>query len=68
MATVGSGDVLAGLIAGFRAQGIPTEMSAWAGVYVHGRAGDIARDGFGERSMLASDILESIPLSLRELE
>lgn len=68
MATVGSGDVLAGLIAGFRSQQMPADTSAWAGVYVHGRAGDIARDRLGERSMLAGDILESIPQAIRELE
>ena len=61
MATAGSGDVLAGMIAGLLAQGESPKMAAMAGVYLHGLAGDAAAKKKGPRSMLASDILEAIP-------
>jgi NAD(P)H-hydrate epimerase len=64
MATIGSGDVLTGLIGGFLAQGIPPERAAYAGVFVHGLAGDIAAERFGMRSLVASDIGESIAEAL----
>jgi len=66
MATVGSGDVLAGCIAALRAQGLGPSEAAWAGAYLHGRAGDLARDVLGERSLVASDLLQYLPVALRE--
>lgn len=57
MATAGSGDVLAGVITGLLAQGLSSEKAAQLGVYVHGRAGDLAAKTFGETSMMASDLL-----------
>lgn len=60
MATAGSGDVLAGIIAGFLAQGADEEIAAACGVYVHSLAGDEARREFGERSMTATNILSNI--------
>jgi len=64
MATIGSGDVLTGLIAGFAGQGIPAPLAACAGVFVHGLAGDLAAERFGRRSMLATDIAACIPSAL----
>jgi len=61
MATAGSGDVLAGMIAGLLAQGEVPKMAAMAGCFLHGLAGDVAAKKKGPRSMLASDILEAIP-------
>jgi NAD(P)H-hydrate epimerase len=66
MATAGSGDVLTGLIAGLLGQ-MPHDdpasllRAAALGVYLHGLAGDCGRDTLGEWSMLAGDILNSIP-------
>ena len=57
MATAGSGDVLAGLIAGFAAFMSSIEEAVLAAVYLHSKAGDKARDVIGERSMTALDIL-----------
>jgi NAD(P)H-hydrate epimerase len=68
MATIGSGDVLAGVIGSFLAQRIELIMSACSAVFVHGLAGDLARSKFGERSVLASDILNSLPNVLQGLE
>ncbi len=59
MATAGAGDILTGVIAGLRGQGMPALDAATVGVYVHGRAGDLAA-GDGERGMLATDLLPGI--------
>ena len=61
MATGGSGDVLTGIIAGLAGQGLPPGMAAGLGVYLHGLAGDMARDKLGMWSMIAGDILEAVP-------
>lgn len=69
MATAGSGDVLTGLIAGLLAQRPePAIQGVVAGVWLHGFAGDLAADRFGQRSMLASEIREMIGAAMRGLE
>ncbi len=68
MATAGSGDVLTGLLAGLLAQGMPPFKAACAAAFLHGWAGDIARDRLGERSMLAGDILAALPDAFRRLD
>ena len=60
MSTAGSGDVLAGMIAGLCAQGFEVFKAAYAGVYLHGAAGDRARDIYGTHGMTASNIAEQI--------
>lgn len=67
MATAGSGDVLAGIIAGFIAQGLPAKEAANTGVYVHALAGDAARGKYGEYSLTATNILECIGSAIGEL-
>lgn len=65
MATGGTGDVLTGLIAGLLAQypaRRPTEVVV-AAVYLHGLAGDLAVREKGEKSLIAGDLLESLPLA-----
>lgn len=57
MSKGGSGDVLAGLIAGFLAQGCSPYHSAILGVYLHALAGDLARKTLGARAMLPSDVI-----------
>ncbi|MEW6751446.1 MAG: NAD(P)H-hydrate dehydratase [Candidatus Latescibacterota bacterium] len=64
MATAGAGDVLTGLIAGLMAQGVAPEMAACLGVYLHGRAGDLARDEIGEWGLRAGDIEAHVPRAL----
>lgn len=61
MATAGAGDVLTGMIAGFLAQGLSPWEAAKLGVYLHGLAGDVARDARGEWGMVAGDLVEAIP-------
>jgi len=65
MATAGSGDVLAGTIAGLVSQ---TEMDFMPllGTYLHGRAGDLAYEELGE-GLLAGDIIGKLPQARREL-
>lgn len=68
MATVGSGDVLAGIIASLWAQGMDRDAAAYSGVYVHGLAGDCAKAIHGERSVIASDLIDQLPAALRRVE
>lgn len=65
MATGGAGDVLTGLIAALLGQGLKPFAAAQLGVYLHGLAGDLARDRLGEVSLIASDILEQLPAAFR---
>ncbi|MGE4357698.1 MAG: NAD(P)H-hydrate dehydratase, partial [Candidatus Omnitrophota bacterium] len=65
MATAGSGDVLTGMLGGFLAQGIPPFESAIIAVYLHGLAGDLAKEEKTEYSLIASDILENIPKAIK---
>jgi len=67
MGTGGSGDVLTGLIASLVAQGYSPYDAAVYGCYIHGRAGDYARDRWGSAGMIAGDILEALPLVIRDL-
>lgn len=67
MATAGTGDVLAGAIAGFLAQGLEPAMAAACGVYIHGMAGDEARKTLGPAGMLAGDLLIEIPRAIKAL-
>jgi NAD(P)H-hydrate repair Nnr-like enzyme with NAD(P)H-hydrate dehydratase domain len=68
MATIGTGDVLAGVIGGLAAQGMPAYEAASAGVYIHGRAGDLAAKRYGQRSLLASDLLDMLASALLTVE
>jgi NAD(P)H-hydrate epimerase len=64
MASAGSGDVLAGVIAAMVAQGLDLWQAATAGVLAHAMAGDLAAERRGERGMLASDITGQLPAVL----
>lgn len=67
MATAGAGDILAGMIAGLAAQGVPVCDAAVAGVYLHGLAGDEAASEVGKHGMVAGDILLHVPCAIKEL-
>ena len=64
MATGGSGDVLTGVILGLLGQGLAAWEAAVLGVYLHGLAGDLARDRVGEASLVASDIKDHLAAAL----
>jgi NAD(P)H-hydrate epimerase len=65
MATGGTGDVLTGMIAALMGQSQPAFEAAQLGAYIHGVAGDLARDDIGEVSLIASDLLDYIPRAFR---
>ncbi len=69
LARAGTGDVLAGLIVGLRAQGLDAYDAAVAGAYIHAEAGLLAAEDLGTTaSVMASDILNSVVDVISELE
>ncbi len=60
MATAGSGDVLAGIIAGLLAIGLSHELAPPMGVFIHGLAGDMAAKRKSKSSLLAGDIIDEL--------
>lgn len=67
LSTAGTGDVLAGLIAGLVAQGVSTMDAAVLGVYLHGAAGKAVSDRLGKAGMMATDLLAEIPMMISYL-
>lgn len=61
MATGGSGDVLAGMVAALMAQGLEALDAALMSVYVHGLAGDLVAQRKGQIGLIAGDLLEQLP-------
>lgn len=63
MATAGSGDVLCGILAGLAAQARAASLDiASLGVYIHGLCGDISARRLSEYSLMASDLIDALPL------
>lgn len=60
MGVGGTGDVLTGVIAGLRAQGLSAERAARCGVLAHALAGDAAAVAGGERGLLPSDLIDHL--------
>jgi yjeF C-terminal region, hydroxyethylthiazole kinase-related len=83
MATGGTGDILTGIIAGMVAQGVAGHkarggaldetdhgqllLCVLAAVFLHGLAGDLARDELGEHSLIATDLLKFLPSAFRTI-
>lgn len=71
LATAGSGDVLAGIMAGLLSRGVETEnlptLTALA-CEVHGCAASIAQERFGSRGVMAADIIDSVGVALDAVE
>ena len=69
LAHAGTGDVLAGMVAGLRAQKMPAFEAAWGGAYLHGHAGLLAARSIGTpASVLAGDVVNHIAAALAELD
>ena len=67
LATAGTGDILAGAIAGFMAQGLSSFHAACLGAWVHGRAGELCEQRIGSAGGVASDLLTLLPAAMNEL-
>ena len=65
MATAGSGDVLTGVITGLLAQGLSCWDAATLGVHLHGLAGDLGAGRKGTISLIASDLLTTLPEAIQ---
>lgn len=68
MSTAGSGDVLTGIIAGLLGQRMDAEDAARLGVWLHGRAGDLAAEKEGTYGLLARHLIEYLPQAMRKGE
>lgn len=64
MASAGMGDILSGIIGGLLCQKVAPLEAAALGVYVHGKAGDCAKQTKGERALIASDVIDALPAVL----
>jgi NAD(P)H-hydrate epimerase len=67
MSTAGSGDVLTGIILGLMAQSYHSLEACILGVYLHGRAGDLALTNQSVESLIASDIVENLGAAFKSL-
>lgn len=67
MAKGGTGDVLAGVVAGLSAQRYNVLEASLISVYLHGRAGDLAADRLGMDAMRASDLVDALSTAWQEL-
>ena len=68
MATGGTGDILTGMVAGLMAQNPQRIFEAViAAVHLHGLAGDVARESVGEPSLVASDLIRTLPEAMRRV-
>lgn len=65
MATAGSGDVLTGMITAMLAQGYIPKAAAILGVYLHGLAGDLAAEQYGQTALVATGIIDHLPLAFK---
>jgi NAD(P)H-hydrate epimerase len=67
IAKAGSGDVLSGTIVGLLAQGLAPFEAAVAGAYLHGLAGELARQALGVSGVIAGDLVNQLPQALRQV-
>ncbi|MBI2272763.1 MAG: NAD(P)H-hydrate dehydratase [Bacteroidetes bacterium] len=68
MARGGSGDVLTGMLTSLLAQGYSQKETCLLGVFLHGLAGDLAKQHLGEMSMLAGDLVRYLPQAFISLQ
>jgi NAD(P)H-hydrate epimerase len=68
LASAGTGDVLAGAIAGLVAQGLSLPDAAALGVYLHSEAGGMVKNMIGDAGMTATDLLPALPIVIKGLK
>lgn len=68
LATPGSGDVLTGIITALLAQGYSPEVSALAGVFIHGLAGELAAESEGTYGVTAADVAANVGRAIRQIQ
>ena len=68
LASAGTGDVLAGAIAGLLAQGLSLYDAASLGVYLHAQAGETVKNTLGDTGMIASDLLPALPIVIKRMK
>jgi NAD(P)H-hydrate epimerase len=68
LATAGSGDVLTGILTSLLAQGYAPLHACLLGVWLHGKAGDLAAKELSEESLTASDVIQYLPKAFLELK
>ncbi|PZC51271.1 MAG: NAD(P)H-hydrate epimerase [Chloroflexi bacterium] len=68
LASAGTGDVLTGLIGGLLAQGLSSLDAATCGAYLHGLSGEQIGLRIGDSGLLASDLLNEIPLQIKSIK
>ncbi|MBI2848953.1 MAG: NAD(P)H-hydrate dehydratase [Chloroflexi bacterium] len=68
LATAGTGDVLAGAIAGLLAQGLSPFDAAACGSYLHGLAGEMLAEELGDAGVVAGDLLTCLPKAIKRIK
>ena len=68
LASAGTGDVLAGAIAGLLAQGLSFFDAGTLGTYLHGEAGEMIKETLGDAGMIATDLLPALPVVIKQLK
>ena len=68
LASGGTGDVLTGIIAGLTAQGLNPGLASACGVYLHGLAGEKVCQQRGDAGILASDLIDALPETIKALK
>ena len=66
LSTGGTGDILAGMIGSFIAQGLSIDDAVISAVYLHGKAGKLAGERLGQHGVIARDVIAAIPHVLKE--
>ncbi len=68
LASGGTGDVLTGMVGAFLARGLAPLIALACATYLHGLAADLAAREKGEEGLIAGDVVEAIPRSIRQVQ
>jgi ADP-dependent NAD(P)H-hydrate dehydratase len=68
LSKAGTGDVLSGIVGALLGQKMDRFDAAAAGVWIHGKAGELAGERLGRRCALARDVIDAIPEAIKQYE